>query len=364
MDRIIEVQVNGNYVTKDNKNAGTQGEYNITAMRIEFDPGWDGYAKTLTFWNAYGENPVERILTTELLEDVTKSTRIYIVMIPSEPLQEAGYCTFVIDGYIDGVRQRSVEDKLMVKPAKSTDNAAKPADPTPTQAEQLQKQIEAVTGDIQAAARATQSIVGMTVEAETLAPGSDAEVEKSEDDTGAMRLTFRLPRGDKGERGEQGNQGIQGIQGEVGPRGPQGEVGPQGERGVQGIQGERGERGPQGVVGPTGAQGVQGNTGPRGETGAAGAVGAQGATGPRGAQGVQGIQGEPGIQGPKGDQGIQGPKGDAGPQGPQGIAGVAVATSGMVAFNVTEDGILQCSYTGDEQPNYSINEEGHLIFEL
>ena len=71
-----------------------------------------------------------------------------------------------------------------------------------------------------------------------------------------------------------------------------------------------------------------------------------------------------GAQGPQGATGPQGPQGIQGTEGPQGIAGVAVATSGMVAFNVTEDGILQCSYTGDEQPNYSINEDGHLIFEI
>ena len=71
--------------------------------------------------------------------------------------------------------------------------------------------------------------------------------------------------------------------------------------------------------------------------------------------------GEPGIQGEQGPQGIQGPQG---PEGPRGMSGVAVAVSGYVAFNVTEEGILQCSYTGDEQPNYYINEEGHLVFDM
>ena len=49
--------------------------------------------------------------------------------------------------------------------------------------------------------------------------------------------------------------------------------------------------------------------------------------------------------------------------GPRGLNGVAVQTSGYVAFNVTEDGILQCTYSGDAQPNYYINDEGHLIYE-
>ena len=79
------------------------------------------------------------------------------------------------------------------------------------------------------------------------------------------------------------------------------------------------------------------------------------ATGPRGVQGIQGIQG---VVGPRGAQGVQGPP------GPQGVAGVAVQTTGYVTFNVTEDGILQCTYTGDEAPNYTINDDGHLILEL
>lgn len=117
-------------------------------------------------------------------------------------------------------------------------------------------------------------------------------------------------------------------------------------------------RGPQGIQGIQGPQGIQGERGLRGE------VGPQGETGPKGEQGIQGIQGEPGIQGPKGEQGIQGPIGERGPEGPQGVAGVAVATSGFVAFNVTADGMLECSYTGDEQPNYSINADGYLILEI
>lgn len=60
---------------------------------------------------------------------------------------------------------------------------------------------------------------------------------------------------------------------------------------------------------------------------------------------------------------IVGPQGPQGPEGPRGFSGVAVQTTGYVAFNVTEDGMLQCSYTGDAQPNYYINEEGHLCFD-
>lgn len=119
-------------------------------------------------------------------------------------------------------------------------------------------------------------------------------------------------------------------------------------------------QGPVGPKGDTGARGPQGSTGPAGPQGPVGETGPQGATG---VQGPRGIQGEVGPQGPQGEVGPAGPQGIQGPEGPRGFSGVAVQTSGYVAFNVTEDGILQCSYTGDEQPNYYINENGHLCFD-
>ena len=117
-------------------------------------------------------------------------------------------------------------------------------------------------------------------------------------------------------------------------------------------KGDKGEQGPAGPQGLTGAQGIQG---PRGLTGERGPQGIQGIQGP---QGTQGATGAAGPQGPAGPQGVQGPP------GPRGIDGVAVATSGMVAFNVSEEGHLLCSYTGDEPPNYYIGEDGHLYLEV
>ena len=154
MDRIIEVKVSGNHLSKDNKNAGVRGEANVTKLRIAFDEGWDNYAKKVTFWDAHGNNPVERTLTTDYIEDIVNDTRIYLIPIPAEPMAEAGTMTFVIDGYIEGKRQRSMSDVLEVKDAPIADNAGEPADPTPTQAEQLQAQIDNIIGEVQEAATA------------------------------------------------------------------------------------------------------------------------------------------------------------------------------------------------------------------
>ena len=133
MDRIIEVKVSGNHLSKDNKVAGVRGEANVTNLHITFDEGWDGYAKRVTFWDALGNNP-----TKILIEDKREAT----VPIPGEAMTEAGKLTFVIDGYLDGKKQRSISDTLEVKDAPMDENAAEPIDPTPDLATQLQSYID------------------------------------------------------------------------------------------------------------------------------------------------------------------------------------------------------------------------------
>ena len=74
-----------------------------------------------------------------------------------------------------------------------------------------------------------------------------------------------------------------------------------------------------------------------------------------------GATGSQGIQGPAGPQGVQGPRGDTG-------TAVAVETTGMYFFNVDNNsesetfGHLFLTYTGDDPPNFSIDESGHLIW--
>jgi len=229
MDRIIEIKVGGNYLSKDNKVAGVRGEGNVTNLRITFAEDWDNYAKKITFWNARGLNPVERILTTDLLENIEENTRIYIVPIPAEPMEETGMFTFVIEGYLDGKRQKCVPDKLEVKDAPIV--AGEPIDPTPTQAEQLQVQIDGIKGTIQSsieaekvavkakedavkakedavkakedAVEAKEDIQNMSVSAETLRTGEQAFAQKTERE-GVVNLHFGLPAGGKGDRGISG----------------------------------------------------------------------------------------------------------------------------------------------------------------
>jgi len=148
MDRIVEVRVNGSLVTKDSQYAGTQGEANATFLRIEFDEGWDGCAKTITWWDARGENPTARVLTADALEDIKASTRIYLTPVVPEALAIWGQCMFAIDGYINGKRAKSAYARMVVRPRGNGEDVTI-EDVTPTVAEQLQVQIEVLLEQIQ-----------------------------------------------------------------------------------------------------------------------------------------------------------------------------------------------------------------------
>lgn len=148
MDEIINIKVNGNSITKDYNVAGTQFEANRGKLRITFSENWNGYGKSITFWNALGENPVKIQLGTDKLEDITTSDNVYIVPIPGEAMTEGGKCSFVIEGATDGVNARTVEDTLKVLYSPKADNAGQAVDPTPTQAEQLRQEMDSFTADL------------------------------------------------------------------------------------------------------------------------------------------------------------------------------------------------------------------------
>lgn len=179
MDRIINVKVGGNHLSKDNKNAGVRGEGNVTLLRITFDEGWDGYAKTVTFFDAHGNNPVKRVETVDLIEDIENDARTYLTPIPPEAMTVAGELTFVIDGYLDGKRQRSFADTLVVKDAPIADNAGEPTDATPTEPEQWQTQIDTMMGTIQEAFVAKGEAVQARDEAVTAKNVSEANAKEA-----------------------------------------------------------------------------------------------------------------------------------------------------------------------------------------
>lgn len=136
MDRVVNVEINGQYVRKDSKNAGVMGESNVTTLHITMDDTWRGFGKRIVWRDTNGENPVSVILFET--DSAIADPLIYEVTIPAEPMALPGWCSFTIEGYseVDGVHKvaMSVSDHLYVE---QSDSYYKPAEPTPSQTQQV-----------------------------------------------------------------------------------------------------------------------------------------------------------------------------------------------------------------------------------
>ena len=189
MDGIINVKINGNHLTKDSRRAGVQHEGNATKLCIDFDKSWDDLAKVVTFWNSRGEHPVKVVLTTNLVIDLTADNWKYICPIPPEAMTDAGNLTFVVDGWVTKTdaegnvthaeRHRSVSDALEVIAAPYDPDADESVDPTPTQAEQLQVQIDSIKNTIQNAEISAISAANSAQASQASADASEASAQAS-----------------------------------------------------------------------------------------------------------------------------------------------------------------------------------------
>lgn len=311
MDRLINIAVNGSFVRKDGKNAGVQGEANVTMLHIVMSGDWEEFSKRIIWRNAQGENPVSVLLYNTAADLVAgKDPLVFDTPIPAEPLALAGWCSFTIEGFRDSnptAVSISVTDTLLVKP---NDSYNAPAEPTPSQAQQLQTQIDTVVPQV-------SKLVGEAIEALEQAEEAVKVWEKYDPDKKYLPLQKVSHKGSSYIC----TAACLGIDPELDTA--------DGGVGLCWL-----------LIAAKGDQGLQGAEGP---------------------QGIQGIQG---LQGQKGDQGERGPQGIQGPPGPRGIDGVSVQTAGMVSFRVTEDGSLMCAYTGDERPDYFINDDGHLCLRI
>lgn len=294
MNRNINVTINGEFVRKDGKNAGVQGEANAARLRITFSKDWEGYSKRVVWRDAVGENATAVLLqnTLKYLAD-GGDPLTFTTPIPGEALGVPGWCSFTVEGYREGEPDAvaiSVTDRLLVKP---NDDYNAPSEPTPTQAQQLQAQIDSALRD-------SVEVLGNSVERLEVWELWDKDrayqpLEKVSWNGSSYVCTSLCTGKDPSEDCAGGYQGAYWL-----------------------------------------------------------LIAAMGDTGPQGKQGLQGIQG---IQGEQGIQGIRGP------EGPRGMNGVVVETAGMVAFDVTADGYLECAYTG-EKPDYYIDGDGNLCLDI
>lgn len=180
-------------------------------MKFSFPAEWEKYTKTAIFTPDEG-NAVSVILNgADTL--CTGENECYI---PHEVLDGSGFYVSVF-GVSGESRATSTKMYVTVNPSGYADGD-KPADPTPTEYEQL---------------------ISLTTQAVEI-----AESVKTAAENGA----FKGDKGDRGEQGIQGEKGEQGIQGEKGEKGDKGDRGLQGEKGEQGEKGDKGDKGDPGII--------------------------------------------------------------------------------------------------------------------
>lgn len=148
----ISINITGYAVRKFGKVVGAAGSAHTCNLYISFDDSWIGYAKKLIMYNAKGLNPIEITLGTNYLVDLAGGNfNDYRVSVPGEPCEFAGDIDYCVRGYKDETVDKiakSVTDTLTVLPSLSDSGVGSSADVTPTQAEQLQVEIDTLLADL------------------------------------------------------------------------------------------------------------------------------------------------------------------------------------------------------------------------
>lgn len=155
MTRTIPLKIQNEYIAGDKVLIGAAGSHNDVVLRMEFSPLWEGLTKTVQFRDALGEKNIETLLTADLLEK--NSTTVYMVPVPNGAKKYAGEMTLAVKGAaVSGDKETrattAVHGAFTVGESKWDTSAETEQDVNATQAEQLQRQIDAVLGTINGAA--------------------------------------------------------------------------------------------------------------------------------------------------------------------------------------------------------------------
>ena len=214
------------------------GSVEIYTAAFEFDPAWDGYAKTAVFTDDMGRS-AEIALTDNACT------------VPWEILRPGRYIHIGIYGVNGDKRYPTIytANGLRVFEGALPANPSQP--PSPTEYEQLLSMI----GDT-AALKTTDksSLVAAINEIYQAGGGGKSVTDAQVNEDGNLIITL--------SDGTTINAGhVVGADGAQGPEGPQGPPGAEGEQGPAGPKGDTGEQGPQGPKGDTGDTGPQGPAG-------------------------------------------------------------------------------------------------------
>jgi hypothetical protein len=174
MTRTIPLKIQNEYITGDKCMIGAAGSHNDVILRMEFSGMWDGLTKMVQFRDALGKATIEVLLTADMLE--ADDTSVYLVPVPNGAKKYAGEMTLCVKGAaVAGEKETrattAVYGRFTVGESKWDTSADTEQDVPPTQAEQLQSQIENVLATIvdarKAATEAAASAQSAAESAET-----------------------------------------------------------------------------------------------------------------------------------------------------------------------------------------------------
>ena len=181
MTRTIPLKIQNEYITGDKVLIGAAGSHNDVVLRMEFSPMWEGLTKTVQFRDALGEATIEVLLTADMLE--ADDTSVYLAPVPNGAKKYAGEMTLCVKGatVAGGKETRAttaVYGRFTVGESKWDTSAETEQDVSPTQAEQLQGQIENVLATIvdarKAATEAAASAQSAAESAETATAAAES----------------------------------------------------------------------------------------------------------------------------------------------------------------------------------------------
>lgn len=200
--RIIKLSVKNEYILGEGVVIGAAGSHDEVLLELDFraSPVWHGTTKKAVFYDALGTNPTTILLTTDKL--VSGETEVYRISVPAEAKGQAGKCFLTIEGVVtngetESVRVVTEAAQFDVLQSRRYEQTSDPNPVTPTQAEQLQAEIDDIKNTVseakdsadaaEASKKAAAASEQAAAKSETAAKASEAAAAGSAKDAAASK---------------------------------------------------------------------------------------------------------------------------------------------------------------------------------
>ncbi len=194
--RIIKLSVKNEYILGEGVVIGAAGSHDEVLLELDFraSPVWHGTTKKAVFYDALGTNPTTILLTTDKL--VSGETEVYRISVPAEAKGQAGKCFLTIEGVVtngetESVRVVTEAAQFDVLQSRRYEQTSDPKPVTPTQAEQLQAEIDDIKSTVseakdsadaaEASKKAASASEQAAAKSEEKAAASEANAKASEE---------------------------------------------------------------------------------------------------------------------------------------------------------------------------------------